>query len=304
MAARRYRDFISLEHFSPEELTEFLDLAAAQKADPNTYRFARLLTGRVVGLLFERPSLRTRISFEVATYQLGGQTVYFAGDMTHRELLRDQARVCARYLDAIVLRTKRHETILEFARHSDKPVINGLSEKHHPCQALGDLLTIREKLGRLAGVKIVYVGDANNVARSLAQGATKCGAHLHIAAPDRYGFEEDFLRSLAGLPGTVTQTKDPQQAIEGADVVYTDVWVSMGQEDQTEERQKVFKDYQVNQALLEKAPKAIVMHCMPAHRGEEITDQVMDGPRSVVYDQAENRLLCQRALLCKLLAPL
>jgi ornithine carbamoyltransferase len=300
---RKYRDFITLEAFALEELTDLLDLAMTQKADDGTYRYAQTLRGKIIGLFFEKPSLRTRLSFEVAVYQLGGQCVYMgpdAGALGSREAIRDQARVTARYLDAVVLRTMRHETVLEFARHSEKPVINGLSDEFHPCQALGDLMTMREKLGRLAGVKIAYVGDANNVCRSLAQAATKCGMDLAVASPEKYGLGEAFLKSL-GDGARVAQFSDAAKAVADADVIYTDVWTSMGQESEAEARQKAFRPFQVNQELADLAPKAIIMHCLPAHRGEEITDQVLDGPRSVIYDQAENRLHVQRALFCRLL---
>ncbi|MBI3831310.1 MAG: ornithine carbamoyltransferase [Planctomycetes bacterium] len=301
--ARKYRDFISLEPFSLEELMEILELAAGQKADPGTYKYIRALTGKVVGLLFEKPSMRTRLSFEVAVSQLGGQTIFMGPDsgvLSGREAIKDVAKVCARYLDAMVLRTKRHETILEMARYAEKPVINGLSEDSHPCQALGDLLTIREKVGRLTGVKVAYIGDANNVCKSLAHGLSKCGSRLAVASPEKYGLPESFLKTLGTNHG-ISQVLDPKEAVESADVIYTDVWTSMGQESEAEERKRIFQPYQVNLELLERAPKAIVMHCLPAHRGEEIADQVVDSPRSVVYDQAENRLHVQRALLSILL---
>jgi len=302
--ARKYRDFISLEPFSLEELMEILELAANQKADPGTYKYIRALTGKVVGLLFEKPSMRTRLSFEVAVSQLGGQTIFMGPDsgvLSGREAIKDVAKVCARYLDAMVLRTRRHETILEMARYAEKPVINGLSDDSHPCQALGDLLTIREKVGRLTGVKVAYIGDANNVCKSLAHGLSKCGARLMVASPEKYGLAESFLKSLGPNNGGVAQMLDPKEAVDNADVIYTDVWTSMGQEAEAEERKRIFQPYQVNQELLDCAPKAIVMHCLPAHRGDEITDQVVDSPRSVVYDQAENRLHAQRALLSILL---
>jgi len=301
--ARKYRDFISLDPFSLEDLMTFLELAASQKADPGIYKYARTLTGKVVGLFFEKPSMRTRLSFEVAVSQLGGQTIFMGPDsgvLGGREATRDVARVCARYLNGIVMRTKKHETIAEMARYAGVPVINGLSDEHHPCQALGDLLTIREKVGRIAGVKVAYIGDANNVCRSLAHALSKCGAKFAVASPEKYGLPEAFLKSLGANHG-VEQSADPSKAVEGADVIYTDVWTSMGQEQETEERKTIFSSFQVNQELIDKAPKAIVMHCLPAHRGEEISDQVLDGPRSVVYDQAENRLHIQRALLAILL---
>ena len=275
-----------------------------QKADPGTYRYDRALNGKVVGMFFEHPSLRTRLGFEVAVYQLGGQCVYIgpeAGVLGAREPIRDLAKVSARYLDAIVLRTRKHETILEMARHSTKPVINGLSDEQHPCQALGDLMTIREKLGRLCGIKIAYFGDANNVCRSLAQGAAKSGAVIAVASPEKYGLSETFVKSL-GPGATVEQTTDPLKAAEGADVLYTDVWTSMGQESEQEERRRIFRPYQLNEGILAKAPKALVMHCLPAHRGEEVSEAAIDGPNSVVYDQAENRLHVQRALLSRLLS--
>ena len=301
--ALKQRSFISLDAFSVEDILDLLDLAASHKADEGAYRYARILQGKVVGLFFEKPSLRTRISFEVGVYQLGGQCLYMgpeSGALGGREALRDQARVVSRYLDAVVLRTLKHETILEFARFSNKPVINGLSDQFHPCQALGDMLTIREKHGRLTGLKLAYVGDANNVCRSLAHACVKCGMQLVIASPKGYGLNDAFLKTLKA-PDLVIQTEDPAEAVKDADVIYTDVWTSMGQESETEKRRKDFNGYQVNAKLVDKAPKAIVMHCLPAHRGEEISDQVLDSPRSVVYDQAENRLHVQRALFCRLM---
>jgi len=301
--ALKQRSFISLDAFSVEDILDLLDLAASHKADEGAYRYAHILQGKVVGLFFEKPSLRTRISFEVGVYQLGGQCLYMgpeSGALGGREALRDQARVVSRYLDAVVLRTLKHETILEFARFSNKPVINGLSDQFHPCQALGDMLTIREKHGRLTGLKLAYVGDANNVCRSLAHACVKCGMQLAVASPNGYGLNDAFLKTLKA-PDLVSQTEDPVEAVKDADGIYTDVWTSMGQEKETEKRRQAFKGYQVSAKLAGKAPKAIVMHCLPAHRGEEISDQILDSPRSVVYDQAENRLHVQRALFCRLM---
>ncbi len=297
------RDFISMDNWSREELSEILDLASRQKEDPGVYRYARPLTGRVVGLFFEKASMRTRLSFEVATYQLGGQTVFVgpeSGRLGEREAIKDLARVAARYLDCLVLRTYKHETIVEIARFCDKPVVNGLSDERHPCQALGDVMTIREKLGKIEGVKVAYIGDANNVCRSLAVALTKFGASLTVASPEGYGLTPQFLRSLP-QGHSVRQVSDPMEAVSGSDIIYTDVWTSMGQEQEREKRREIFRPYQVNEALLERAPKAFIMHCMPAHRGEEITDHAMDGSRSIIYEQAENRLHVQRALLCRLL---
>lgn len=301
--ALKQRSFVSLDAFCVEDILDLLDLAASHKADEGSYRYARVLQGKVVGLFFEKPSLRTRISFEVAVYQLGGQCLYMgpeSGALGGREAVRDQARVVSRYLDALVLRTLRHETILEFAKYCNKPVINGLSDQFHPCQALGDMLTIREKHGRLTGLKLAYIGDANNVCRSLAHACVKCGVQMVVASPQGYELSDSFLKSLSPSD-LVTQRCDPVDAVKDADVIYTDVWTSMGQEGEAEKRKQAFQGYQVNAELIEKAPKAIIMHCLPAHRGEEITDQVVDAPRSVVYDQAENRLHVQRALFCRLM---
>ena len=292
------RDLVSLDSLNAAELLALLDLAARQKADPNTYRHSKLLQGRVVGLFFEKASLRTRLSFEVAAQQLGASSIYVgpeAGRIGERESIKDLAKVASRYLDFFVLRTYKHETVTEMARNASKPVINGLSDLHHPCQALGDLLTIREKLGRLDGVKVAFVGDCNNVCRSLAHALPKVGGRLTIACPQGYGFTAAFVKSSG-----VTLTTDPAEAVAGADVIYTDVWTSMGQENEAAKRRTIFQPYQINAELLAKAPKSIVMHCLPAHRGDEITDAVIDGPQSVVYDQSENRLHIQRALLCSL----
>jgi len=293
------KDLVALDGMNATDLVALLDLASRQKADPNTYRHSQILSGKVVGLFFEKASLRTRLSFEVAAMQLGGTSLYVgpeAGRIGERESIKDLAKVASRYLDFFVLRTYKHETVTELAKHSNKPVINGLSELHHPCQALGDILTIREKFGRLDGVKVAFIGDCNNVCRSLAHALPKVGARLAIASPHGYGFTPAFIKSAGA-----TLTTDPVEAITDADVIYTDVWTSMGQENEAAKRRAIFQPYQINSELLVKAPpKSIVMHCLPAHRGDEITDAVMDGPQSVVYDQAENRLHVQRALLCTL----
>jgi ornithine carbamoyltransferase len=299
VSTQKKRDFISFENVGGAEILSLLDLATRQKVDPSSYRFARILQGKVIGIMFEKASLRTRLSFETAVYQLGGQCIYMGpecGRIGERESIKDLAKVSARYLDAFVLRTYKHETIVEMAKHAPKPVINGLSDGHHPCQALGDLLTIREKVGRLEGVKVAFIGDCNNVCRSLAQSLPKVGAQLSVACPHGYGFTPAFVKSHA-----LTLVNDPAEAVQNADVVYTDVWASMGQENEAAKRRAIFSPYQINAELLSKIPKAIVMHCLPAHRGDEITDQVMDGSQSVVYDQAENRLHAQRALLTQLI---
>jgi ornithine carbamoyltransferase len=289
------RDFVSFDEVSGEQVVAWLDLAARQKAEPASYRSQQVMKGRVAGLFFEKASLRTRLSFEVAVYQLGGECIYMgpdAGRIGARESLKDFAKVSSRYLDVFILRTYSHETVIRVAREATKPVLNGLSDLHHPCQALGDLLTIREKVGRLKGVKVAYVGDCNNVCRSLAQALAKVGGSLAVACPAKHAFPEEFVREVG-----ITMHEEPAEAAHDADVLYTDVWASMGQESEAANRRALFHPYQLNTKLLAKAPRAIVMHCLPAHRGDEITDAAIDGPQSVVYDQSENRLHVQRALL-------
>lgn len=295
---------VTLDAYSAGELTEILDLAVRQKADAEVYRRTPVLKHKAVGLVFEKPSLRTRLSFEVAIAQLGGQAIYLgpeAGRIGEREPVLDFAKVGARYLDGFVLRVHEHVVLEECAKHGGVPVINALSDDRHPCQALGDMLTIREKLGKIAGTRIAYVGDPNNVCKSLAVAACKLGAEMVIASPHHYRLDDGFQKVLKG-PGKVREEADPQAAVAGADAVYTDVWTSMGQEEEADARARVFRPYQLNEALMAKAPKAVVMHCLPAHRGEEVTEGVIDGPQSVVYDQAENRLHAQRALMTLLFA--
>jgi len=298
VSGQKKRDFITFDHLSGAEITALLDLATEQKSNPASWRQAQPLRGRVIGIFFEKSSLRTRLSFEAAIFQLGGQCIYFgpeSGRIGERESIKDLAKVSSRYVDAFVLRTYDHETIVEMAKHSNKPVINGLSDTHHPCQALGDLLTIREKLGRLEDVKVAFIGDSNNVCRSLAQSLPKVGARLSVASPHGYTFNAAFIKSQ-----NISMCNEPSEAVKDADVVYTDVWASMGQENEVAKRRSIFQPYQLNTELMALAPKAIVMHCLPAHRGDEITDGVMDSAQSVVYDQAENRLHAQRALLYSL----
>jgi ornithine carbamoyltransferase len=253
--------------------------------------------------VFEKPSLRTRASFQAAMAQLGGSSVFMTGHeagLGSRESVPDFARVMSQYADAIVLRTYSHRTVEEFAGHSSCPVINGLSDYHHPCQALADLFTLQEVFGDVAERTLVFVGDGNNVARSLAICCGKLGVNFILAAPEGYGFDEPFLQSYAQrLPeGKLLQNGTPDHAVSNADIIYTDVWTSMGQEAERDRRQSSFAAYQVNQSLLALAPAhARIMHCLPAHRGEEVAAEVIDGPQSVVWDEAENRLHTQKALL-------
>jgi ornithine carbamoyltransferase len=302
------RHFISLWDVTREELLELLQGAARWKRQRTRGRGAMPLAGKVVALLFEKPSLRTRVSFEAAAAQLGGASVF----LTHaevglgtRESIPDVARTLGQYCDAIVLRTYAHSTVETFAGHAPVPVINGLTDYLHPCQALSDLFTMQEHLGTLPGRTVAFVGDGNNVARSLAVGCAMLGMRFVLAAPPGYGLEPDYVARLrqAFPQGCYVENGSPAEAVREADVIYTDVWTSMGQEAEQDTRRRIFQPYQVNRALLEQAPAhALVMHCLPAHRGEEITSEVLDGERSIAFAQAGNRLHAQKALLAWLLA--
>ena len=271
---------------------------------------ASVLRGKTLALLFEKPSLRTRVSFEVAMRQLGGHCLYLSPPevgLGERETAADVARVLSRYVDVIAARTFRHDTVEELASYADVPVINALSDDEHPCQALADLLTIHEKKGRWQGVSLAFVGDGNNVARSLMLGAAMLGMDFRIASPRDYGVEPDVVAKAGVLAaasgGSVARLELPQEAVRGVDVVYTDVWASMGQEHEASQRREVFAGYQIDGALMaQAAPDAIFMHDLPAHRGEEVAEEVIDGPQSVVFDQAENRLHAQKAVLALILA--
>lgn len=294
------RDFLTVLDFSKEELNTILRRAIDLKSGKDSSKCP--LIGRSVGLLFEKPSTRTRVSFETAVYRLGGQSIYTsAGElqMGRGETIADTARTLSRYLDAIVIRTSSHSKIEEFASNATIPVINGLSDRHHPCQALADIMTILEKKRRLGGIRFAFIGDGNNVANSLVEASARMQIDLVIACPEGYEPDPEVLdRARESEKGNIIILRDPREAAARADVIYTDVWISMGQEKEAEKRREKFRDYQVNDALLSSANEdAIVMHCLPAHRGEEITDSVMDGPHSVVFDQAGNRLYSQMALL-------
>jgi len=258
-------------------------------------------------MVFEKPSLRTRVSFQTAMAQLGGASVFLAGTevgLGSRESIPDFARVVSRYVDAVVLRTFHHDTVEAFAGHSSCPVINGLSDYYHPCQALADLFTMQEVFKKVAGKTLVFVGDGNNVARSLAICCGKLGVRFVLASPEGYGFDEPFVQTYLRLipQGELLQNGEPGKAVRSADVIYTDVWTSMGQEKERGHRLRRFAPYQVNAELLALAPaKARVMHCLPAHRGEEVTSDVLDSDRSIVFEQAENRMHAQKALLVWLL---
>jgi len=291
--------FLDIDDLSPDELEAVLDRAAAIKAGADGTR----LPDHTLGMLFEKPSTRTRISFETGMTQLGGHAVFLGPDdiqLGHGEPLSDTSRVLSRYVDAVMARLFDHADLVEIAEYADVPVINGLTDDAHPCQTLADLLTIREAYGGFGDVKAAWVGDGNNVGQSLVVGAAMVGLDLTVATPDGYGVDEAVLDQAAALGHPPTVVDDPTEAVAGADVVYTDVWISMGQEDRREEKLAAFDGYQVNEDLLA-GTDADVMHCLPAHRGEEITDAVLESDRALVWDQAENRLHAQKGLLVELL---
>jgi len=297
----RGRDFTRVSDWSREELETALDLADALKAARRKREEQRLLLGRSVGLIFEKPSLRTRVSFEVGIAQLGGVAVHLPGPeigLGHRETTRDLATVLSRYLDAIVIRTFAQAAVDELAEHAEVPVINGLTDDEHPCQALADLMTIRERFGRLEGLRVVYLGDGNNVCASLMVACAKLGMEFVAATPPGYAPAADAVSIARESGGDVELTEDPRAAVAGADVLYTDVWTSMGQEEERERRLRDLQGYGIDADLLARAGSgAVVLHCLPAHYGEEITEDVLYGPRSAVWDEAENRLHAQKALM-------
>ena len=299
------RDCLTLAEFSPEEAGLILDEAAKIKALQKSRIPYRPLRGRTLAMVFQKPSNRTRVSFEVGMYQLGGHALHLLPQeiqIGKRETPSDTGRVLARYIDAIMVRTFDHEEVEELADAAEVPVINGLTDRHHPCQALADLLTVREEFERLEGLKISYIGDGNNVAHSLAVACALTGASLTIAHPKGHAPDPAVIKLADTLGAAPTLTEDPREAASGARVVYTDVWVSMGQEDEAEERKKRLAPYRVDEELMGLAERdAIFLHCLPAHRGEEVTAEVIDGPQSRVFDQAENRLHAQKALLYLLL---
>jgi ornithine carbamoyltransferase len=300
------RDLLSIADLRRKEIESLIEQARRMKYEGPT----PLLSGRTLALLFEKPSLRTRVSFEVAMYQLGGQSIYLSPEevgVGRREAVADVARVLSRYVNGIAARTFSQETLRILAGHSSVPVINALSDLEHPCQALADLLTVYEKKGKLPGLTLAFIGDGNNVANSLLLAASLVGMNFHLASPPGYEVKKEVLskgRRFAALSGSrIHLTNDPCKAAKGADVVYTDVWVSMGQEAERGKRRRAFSDYQVDSKLLSLAKKDVLfMHPLPAHRGEEISAGLLDDPRSVVFDQAENRLHLQKALLVKVLS--
>jgi len=295
---------VSLNDLTSQEIHFLLSLARRLKAQPALFRHT--LTGRTLAMIFEKPSLRTRVTFEIGMSQLGGEAVYLGPQeigLGQRETVKDVARNLSRWVDVIMARVFRHRTVTELAEHASVPVINGLSDFEHPCQALGDYLTLAEHKGRLDGLTLAWVGDGNNVAHSLIYGAAKLGVRVRVATPPGYEPSAEAVSAARAQGATVDLVNDPREAVAGVDAVYTDVWTSMGQEAEAPVREQVFAPYQVNAELMRHARAgALFMHCLPAHRGQEVTDDIIDSENSVVYDQAENRLHIQKAILLAVLS--
>ncbi len=301
-------NLLTISELDKEQITTLLERAALLKERHKSGIPYHPLRGKTLALVFSKASTRTRVSFETAMFHLGGNAIFIShrdSQVGRGEPIKDTARVMSRYVDAVVIRTFGHEIIEEYASYSDVPVINGLTDMHHPCQVLADLLTIKENRGTLKGLKIAWIGDGNNMANSWVEAAVKCGFDLTLASPPGYELDEAIIsRARADADGEILQTSSVAKAAEGADVLNTDVWASMGQEEEQRERIKSFKDYQINNKTVALANKNVmVMHCLPAHRGEEITEDVLEGSRSVVFDQAENRLHIQKAILEWLMLP-
>jgi ornithine carbamoyltransferase len=302
------KNFLDIFDHSPEELQALLDLAIRLKKEYFAEGNRLLFKGKVLGMIFQKPSLRTRVSFDMAMRHMGGDALYLSPNeigLGKRESIADVSRVLSGYVQAIMARVFEHEHVLELAKWSTVPVINGLSDRSHPCQAMADALTIEEKFGKGKGLQVAFLGDGNNVAVSLMQICVKLGWNFTIANPEGYGLPAesiDQVKKVAGQTGSkLTFVQDPHQAVVNAQVIYTDTWTSMGQEEETAAREKVFPPYQVNKMIVSKADKeVIVMHCLPAHRNHELTDEVADGPHSVIFPQAHNRLHAQKAILARL----
>jgi ornithine carbamoyltransferase len=299
------RDFLRVNDWEPAELVSVLDIGDRLKARQEKRIEHHHLPGRTLGMIFQKPSTRTRVSFEVGISQLGGTGLYLAaGDLQlgRGETIKDTARVLSRYLDGIMIRTFKQADVDELAEHADIPVINGLTDEFHPCQALADVMTIRERFGALEGVRVAYLGDGNNVCHSLMVACAKLGMHFTAATPEGYEPSEEVVgwaqAAAQASGGSVATRRDPREAAEGADILYTDVWTSMGQEEERERRLRDLAAYRIDDDLLHLASdRGVVLHCLPAHYGEEITEDVLYGPRSAVWDQAENRLHAQKALM-------
>ena len=302
------KHFLSIADLSPDELHNLLDLALSLKQEWQNGGNIPVLKGKSLALVFQKPSLRTRVSFEMGMVHLGGYALYLSPSeikMGGRESVPDVARVLSGYVDGIMARVFGHDHIMQLAEYASVPIINGLSDYNHPAQALADIFTVLEAKKRLEGLKMAYIGDGNNVARSLLFGAMKVGMHFAIASPPGYTLDEDDYdlgQQFSTVGASIEVYEAPTKAVADADIIYTDVWTSMGQEEETAVRLKIFPPYQINQQLVSLAkPDCLVMHCLPAHRGEEITDEVADGPNSILFSQAENRMHAQKAVLVELL---
>lgn len=300
------RDFLAITDWDGDKILRIIERSLDLKKETKRGMDYRPLKGKMMGMIFEKPSLRTRVSFEMAMHQLGGGAINLPPteiQMGKRESLPDVARVLSRYVDCLMARVFAHDTVTGLANHSTVPVINGLSDYNHPCQVISDLLTILEAKGTVEGIKVVYVGDGNNVANSWLNAASRLAIDLTLIIPK--GYEPDGLtlkRAISETPGSISLTFSVDEGVPGADVIYTDVWASMGQEEDAGRRRKEFENYTVDKKMLALAKKdAVVMHCLPAHRGDEITDEVIDGPQSIVFDQAENRLHGQKGIICDLM---
>jgi ornithine carbamoyltransferase len=301
------KDLICISDLSSAEVNEILRLTAELKSNPGEFKDS--LKGKTLALIFEKPSNRTYVSFQVGMYELGGNSIYLGPEhikLGVRESIPDVARTLSRYVDGIVLRTFAQNSLLEMARYSNVPVINGLSDLVHPCQGLADIYTVKERFGKFKNVTLAYIGDGNNVCHSLLHAASKVGLNLNIATPKGYAPDQSIVKEakqFAARTGSLINVYlRPVEAVKGADVIYTDVWASMGQEKEARKREKAFKDFQINNSLVRSAKKdVLIMHCLPAHRGLEITAEVMDSNNSIVFDQAENRMHVQKAILIRLL---
>lgn len=299
------RHLVSMADLTPEELEDILKLAEKLKEERYKGRITDYLKNKSLAMIFELPSTRTRISFEVAMTDLGGHALYLNWNdlqLGRGEPIKDTARVLSRYVHAVMMRVRRHETILEFAKYSTVPVINGLSDLEHPCQVVADLMTIREYKGDLRHVRLAWIGDGNNVCNSLILSSALTGMEIVVCTPKGYEPRREIVEKALEMGAKLEFESDPIRAVEGSDVIYTDVWVSMGQERERKKRLKAFTGYQVSQEVVESAKtNVVVMHCLPAHRGEEISEEVLEGEHSIVFDQAENRLHAQKAILLKLI---
>ncbi|MDQ0902926.1 MULTISPECIES: ornithine carbamoyltransferase [unclassified Paenibacillus] len=299
------KDFLALVDYTSEEIEYLIHYAIELKRKQKAREPHAVLAGKTLGMIFEKSSTRTRVSFEVGMYQLGGQALFLSKNdlqLGRGETVWDTAQTLSRYLDGIMIRTYEHRKVIDLARGSTVPVINGLTDYAHPCQVMADYQTVLEKKGRLKGLKVAYIGDGNNMVHSLMMGASKLGMNFAIASPEGYDPDKEVIQNskenAAQTGGSVLLTRDPREAIENADVVYTDVWASMGFEAEQKEREIAFKNFQINEALVKHAKSDyLFMHCLPAHRGEEVSEGVIDGPNSIIFDQAENRLHAQKAIM-------